>query len=226
MAKYFVIIILLILLFLIFWNLQKNTAPRNRLDLLSSRYIDQGPREVGSANLVTAVVVAYRGFDTLGEVIVLFLAATGVGFLMQKRQKAYPKSNPASEILRTGSDVLLPVIILTGTYIFLHGHLTPGGGFQGGVVIASGFLLQFLARPESRIKVRKLHFIESISGFFYVLSGLAGLILAGGFLDSRFLPLGKWGELISAGAIPLIYSFIGLKVGSELVGILNNLKGD
>jgi multicomponent Na+:H+ antiporter subunit B len=59
-----------------------------------------------------------------------------------------------------------------------------------------------------------------------VLVGLLGLVLAGGFLDNRFLPLGEYGQLFSAGAIPLIYIFIGLKVGTELSAVLENFKGN
>jgi multicomponent Na+:H+ antiporter subunit B len=66
--------------------------------------------------------------------------------------------------------------------------------------------------------------IESLSGAFYVVIGVLGLVLAGGFLDNRFLPLGQFGSLFSAGAIPIIYSLIGLKVGSELTGILENVE--
>jgi multicomponent Na+:H+ antiporter subunit B len=56
------------------------------------------------------------------------------------------------------------------------------------------------------------------------LLGIAGIILAGGFLDNTILPLGKFGTLFSAGIIPIIYIFVGLKVGAELTGIALSLK--
>jgi multicomponent Na+:H+ antiporter subunit B len=68
--------------------------------------------------------------------------------------------------------------------------------------------------------------VESLSGAAYVALGLLGAFLAWGFLDPRALPLGELGRLVSAGAIPLIYSMVGLKVGAELSGILEALKGD
>ena len=68
--------------------------------------------------------------------------------------------------------------------------------------------------------------LESLSGAVYVGLGLLGIVLAGGFLDPRALPLGVVGQLFSAGSIPLIYSMIGLKVGAELSGIIDALKGD
>jgi multicomponent Na+:H+ antiporter subunit B len=124
----------------------------------------------------------------------------------------------------TGSLLLFPLLLLFGVYIFVHGHLGPGGGFQGGVVIASAVLLLLLADPQRKISHGLLTWIESLSGLFFAGIGIAGLVLAGGFLDNRILPLGIPGELFSAGAIPLIYSLVGLKVGSELAGILDALR--
>jgi multicomponent Na+:H+ antiporter subunit B len=113
---------------------------------------------------------------------------------------------------------------LFGTYIFLHGHLTPGGGFQGGVVIATGFLLLLLSNRLDELHHGVMAWVESLSGFLYISVGLAGLVWAAGFLDPRFLPLGEYGRLASAGAIPVIYSLVGLKVGAELVGIIDGMR--
>ena len=95
--------------------------------------------ESGSANIVTSIVVNYRGFDTLGEVTVLFVSITGVGIILYGMKEV--TCGKPSLIVRTGSRILFPLIVLFGTYIFVHGHLTPGGGFPGGAVIASGILL-------------------------------------------------------------------------------------
>jgi multicomponent Na+:H+ antiporter subunit B len=192
---------------------------------LAANYVSEGPDDLGSQNLVTSIVVTYRGLDTLGEVAVLFIATAAVGFLL-KSKKNKTKKREASELLKSGSGFLTPIIILFGIYIFTHGHLTPGGGFQGGVIIASGILLMMLADGNWNFNQSVLHFAESFSGVFYVIIGILGIFLAGGFLDNRILPLGEFGTLFSAGAIPVIYSLIGLKVGSELVGILNNLSGE
>ncbi|MDJ0806811.1 MAG: MnhB domain-containing protein, partial [Gammaproteobacteria bacterium] len=100
------------------------------------------------------------------------------------------------------------------------------GGFQGGAVIASGIMLLFLALPYAKLRHTLLSLLESLSGFGYVIVGIFGLVLAGGFLDNRFLPLGDYGKLFSAGAIPLIYIFIGLKVGTELSAVLEHFKRD
>ncbi len=191
-------------------------------------YVSHEIQELGATNLVTAIVVTYRGLDTLGEVTVLFLAATGVSVLLRRTNTGSDSPNPpkreSSEILQTATQLLTPFIVMFGAYIFINGHLTPGGGFQGGAVIASAVLLLFLTNPYQSVNHRILKIIESLSGASYVLVGILGLFLAGGFLDNRILPLGEPGRILSAGAIPIIYTFIGLKVGTELSNILDNLR--
>ena len=208
---------------LLFYDILVEFQGPTSLNPLAEHYVAEGPQELGAANLVTSVVVTYRGLDTLGEVTVLFIAATGVAALLKRRTHTTPK-RAASELVRTGSHVLVSLIFLVGVYIFINGHLTPGGGFQGGAVIASGVLLAFLANPNQTLNHQLMSKIESISGLSYVAIGTLGLVFAGGFLDNRFLGLGSFGMLFSAGAIPLIYMCIGLKVGAELSNVLQHLQ--
>ncbi|HDQ15320.1 MAG TPA: sodium:proton antiporter [Sediminispirochaeta sp.] len=216
--------------------------PFQELSPVARHYAEKGPDELGGANLVTSVIVTYRGLDTLGEVTVLFIATAGVGFLLRRDERDEEESaaaagtdesgsagnspRPASELLMSGSMLLFPLLMLFGVYIFLHGHLTPGGGFQGGVVIASAMLLVMLSRVSLHLNHTVLGLVESLSGFSYVVIGVVGLVLAGGFLDNRILPLGELGNLLSAGAIPVIYSLVGLKVGTELTNILETMKSE
>lgn len=222
---------LMIPMVFIFFSMIENYKPITKLGTISEKYVKEGPNELGIPNLITGVVVTYRGLDTLGEVTVLFIATAGVGFLLGNRKKEETEGDnderrSASELIQSGSSFLMPFIFLFGVYIFVHGHLTPGGGFQGGVVIASGILFSMLAKPDSQINETILQAIESLSGAAFVAMAILGLILAGGFLDNRFLPLGEYGKLFSGGAIPIIYSLIGLKVGSELTGILESMSGN
>jgi len=226
MGKRIIVIITLALFVFISLPLVLDFIPTQELSYVSQKYVKDGPEEVGAQNLVTAIIVTYRGFDTLGEVAVLFIATAGIGFILSREKWRKRKQRCSSSILQTGTRVLLPLIIMFGIYIFINGHLTPGGGFQGGVIIASGILVYILATPKNKLIDFLISLTESISGFGYVLLGVLGLILAAGFLDNSILPLGKFGRLFSAGAIPLIYSLIGLKVGSELVNILKYLRRD
>lgn len=189
---------------------------------VGNHYIDEGIKETGAVNIVTAVVVSYRGFDTLGEVTVLFIAATGLGTVLRVGRRKATAVEPASFVLQTGCRVLFPLILVFGSYIFIHGHLTPGGGFQGGAIVASAFVLIYLGCRERRISERISTTLESLGGLVFVVVGLVGLAVGGYFL-LNFLPKGQPYSLLSAGVIPVIYIAIGFKVGSELAGIIDNL---
>jgi multicomponent Na+:H+ antiporter subunit B len=190
---------------------------------VGKHYIDEGIEETGATNIVTSVVVSYRGFDTLGEVTVLFIAAIGLGAVLTGGPRGETrKIEPASLVLYTGCRFLFPLILVFGSYIFIHGHLTPGGGFQGGAIIASGFLLIYLGCRERRISRIASDLAESLGGLTFVLIGLLGLVFGSYFL-LNFLPKGTANTLFSAGVIPIIYIAIGFKVGSELAGIIDNL---
>ncbi len=194
-------------------------------DSVPNHYLVYGKNDTGSTNIVTAVVVDYRGFDTLGEVTVLFLAATGVGSIMYIFEKEKRKKvRRANAVVETASQLLFGFIVLFGAYVFVHGHLTPGGGFPGGAVIASAFLLMYLAYPRFHAQSKVLNVAESLAGLTFVIAGLLGLLLAGSFLYN-FLPFGVPTYLFSAGIIPIIYVAVGVKVGSELTGIVDAMMG-
>jgi len=195
----------------------------NTDDRVSSQYlIEDNVNDIGSGNIVTAIVVGYRGFDTLGEVTVLFISALGVAFMLSspKQERLDLKFRP-NFMLRVGSKILFGIILVTSFYIILHGHLTPGGGFPGGAIIASSVLLLYLADDKFRSNIKSFKILEGVAGSLFVIIGLLGLVLATYFLQN-FLPAGNIGELLSAGIIPIIYILIGLKVGSEIAGIVDN----
>lgn len=209
----------------LFLQLQAGYMPDSELNLTARYYAERTAPDLGAANLVTAIIVTYRGLDTLGEVTVLFLSAAIVGLVLaQSRRRTERAALPAGELLNTGTRLLAPLIMLLGVYVFANGHLTPGGGFQGGAILASGVLLMLLADPLKHFSHGLIGTIESLAGVFYVSLGVAGLFLAGGFLDNRILPIGELGQLFSAGAIPVIYSLIGLKVGAEFSSMLASLS--
>jgi multicomponent Na+:H+ antiporter subunit B len=222
--RFFTLLVIIAFVYMII-PLIISVQPLSSLQGVADHYVRYGANELGSQNLVTSVIVTYRGLDTLGEIAILFIATAGVGFLLRRKKEGpISKKRASSEVLQTGTSFLVPIIFLFGIYIFVHGHLTPGGGFQGGVVIATGILLLMLSNVSFKFNETLLHIIESLSGAFYLGIGILGIFLAAGFLDNRILPLGEFGRLFSAGAIPIIYSLIGMKVGSELVGILYNLQ--
>ncbi len=187
-------------------------------------YKESSNLESGSANIVTSVVANYRSFDTLGEITVLFLAAAGIGIVLnlEKGEKEKFAANEASLILKTGIKIIFPLLLLAGSYIFIYGHLSPGGGFQGGAVIATAFLLKMLADHKFEIKEKSITLVESTAGIVFVGLGLYGLITRGSFLEN-FLAAGTVGELFSGGTIIVIYTATAFKVGAELTNIVKNL---
>jgi multicomponent Na+:H+ antiporter subunit B len=226
MIKRLIALLLLAAVGSVFVTLLFGYAPDTELNATARYYAERTAADLGAANLVTAIVVTYRGLDTLGEVTVLFLSAAIVGLVLAQgrgRGEGHRRA-PVGELLTTGTRFLVPLILLLGVYVFANGHLTPGGGFQGGAIIASAVLLLLLADPLKHFGHGLISAVESLAGLFYVALGLAGLFLAGGFLDNRILPLGQLGELVSAGAIPLIYALIGLKVGAEFSSMLASLS--
>lgn len=177
----------------------------------------------GVANAVTTVVVYFRGFDTLGEIAVLFIASLGIGLMLHSNTRCDIKAE-SNFMLQTASKVLFPVILLFGTYVMIYGHLSPGGGFQGGVIIASGVLLLLISYKEFEVPHGVIIALETFAGVSYVIIGLIGLLMLDVFLGN-FLPhdISQMGMLLSGGIIPLIYIIVGIKVGSEMSLIVQNL---
>jgi multicomponent Na+:H+ antiporter subunit B len=180
------------------------------------------PDEVGAANLVTAVLLGYRGIDTLGELAILFAAATAAGVVLGRRHANARRDPPGGEVLRTGADLLFPLLLVVGLYVIAHGHLTPGGGFQGGVILAAAFFVIILAQPTRHLRHSLISWIEGLAGAAFILIGLWALVEDGDFL-APLLGQGAMGELLSAGTLPLLSLAIGLKVGAELAGIMAHI---
>ncbi len=226
MIRRFMVLLLLTGLAAIFISLALGYVPDSTLNQSARYYAENTVSDTGSANIVSAIIVTYRGLDTLGEVTVLFLTAAIVGLVLKRGATAGEGKpvRPSGELLSTGSGLLLPLIMLLGVYVFVNGHLTPGGGFQGGAILASGTMLMLLTDPMKHFSHRLIGLIESFSGLAFILTGVLGMLLAAGFLDNKLLSMGTLGDLISAGTIPLIYSLIGLKVGAEFSSMLVNLS--
>jgi len=187
--------------------------------LIGQGILDAAVNDTGAANIVTSVVLGYRGFDTLGEIAILFTAATAAGLVLGKRRERAKRDPDGGFILKVSSDLLFPLLLVVGFYIILHGHLTPGGGFQGGVILAAAFFIPLLARPGSHVSHAGLSLIEGVAGAGFIVIGLLAMFQGHEFLQPM-LAKGQLGAVFSAGTLPLLYLAVGLKVGAELAGLL------
>jgi multicomponent Na+:H+ antiporter subunit B len=124
-----------------------------------------------------------------------------------------------SEITAMISRKLVPYILLFGLYLISYGHLSPGGGFQGGVVLATGIILLALTRgvivTQQLFSLKRMNAVESAAFLLFLLMGTAGLMLGKSFLQN-FLPLGTVGRMPSAGFIFFLNLVIGIKVGAGM----------
>ena len=122
-------------------------------------------------------------------------------------------------IVKTVTRVMVWMMLLYGMYLVLHGHLTPGGGFGGGVIFALAFLSIFLAYGRAYtgewLHIRALNHAESAAILLFLVVGVLGLSFGGAFL-ANFLSHGTLFNLVSAGTIPILNILIGVKVGSSL----------
>jgi multicomponent Na+:H+ antiporter subunit B len=183
-----------------------------------------------ATDLVTAINFDFRAFDTLGEEFLLFTSVLGIALILRemREEQVGPSQEEsdehtfagASEALRAMVLVLIPVLVAVGIYIAVHGHLTPGGGFQAGVVLAAGPLGIFLGGRYLRMKAIAPHAVtelgEAAGAAGYALLGLSGLVFVGTFFQNP-LPLGTPGHLLSAGQIPVASILVGLEVSGAFL---------
>ncbi|MES2222401.1 MAG: hydrogen gas-evolving membrane-bound hydrogenase subunit E [Acidobacteriota bacterium] len=175
-----------------------------------------------ATDVVNAINYDYRGFDTLGEEFILFTAVLGVMMLL-RREEGVPTrpvgkvedESKLSSAVRVMCRPAVTVTLVFGFYIGSHGQLTPGGGFQAGVILAAvPFLIYVCENVEAFRRVTShaaVEVIEAVGAGSYALIGLAA-VLFGVPLLTNILPLGKTGDVFSAGNIALISVCVGVEV--------------
>ncbi|MCR5507702.1 MAG: hypothetical protein K6F34_03350 [Lachnospiraceae bacterium] len=192
------------------------------------RYIEKGEEETGAVNIVTGLILNYRGFDTMGETHVLFIAASCVMILLLIVEGEEKKSVYANDrYLEPGNDIiiqrvacfLIPVILLFGIYVILNGHLSPGGGFSGGAVIGAGLILHEAAfgfRKTERFFNEHVYKIAKVSALCFYVCCLSYYFYMGAHGYDNHIPLGTPGNIISSGLILFINIFVGTEVACTM----------
>jgi multisubunit Na+/H+ antiporter MnhB subunit len=207
---------------------------------VSQKYLEDGVADTGATNIVAAMILDYRAFDTLGESHVLFASLGTVLILLLDNTGLVGKSSKREDqlfdlsqdiILRVIVKILVPAIILFGIYVILNGHISPGGGFSGGAIIGAGFMLYSMAfgfdkiqkflnkRTFGIIVVCALAFYSTVSNLSYITFGVLLLTPAGlsaGLMHMLFHGTTKILAFFCAGAV-LHHS--GREFVAELDGI-------
>lgn len=209
------------------------------LPVFGSEFHPYGDRAVAvsigqraTANVVSSVNFDQRGMDTLGEEFILFGSVIGTIVLLRPApEEREVGRRPAGGVLlttRLAGYLLLPVSVLVGLYVIAHGQLSPGGGFQGGVVLATGWHLLYVAGRYAVLRRAApptvMEIIESVGAAAFAAVGLAGLVIGGAFLVN-FLPVGTFNDLISGGTVPVLNGAVGVAVAAAIVLLLSGFLG-
>jgi multicomponent Na+:H+ antiporter subunit B len=191
-----------------------------------------------ATGVVSAVNFEYRGFDTVGEEFILFTAATGVATVLrhlrherdeeQTGDEAIgPGSSDTTDAVRLASLVFVGPAVLFGWYLGAHAQTNPSGGFQGGVVLATAFVLIYLAGEFLMFRrISPVNLVDAVGavgagGFAAV--GITAVALGLPYL-TNFLGLGTVpGAVSSSGTIALISFFVGIEVAAAFVLIVGEL---
>lgn len=180
-----------------------------------------------TANVVSSVNFDQRGLDTFVEESILFASVLAVATLLrpaedETERRAIARGTVLESTVLAGV-VLLPITLVIGLDVITHGHLTPGGGFQGGVVVGTGIHLLYVAgtyRMLERVRpVRPFEWVEALGAGSFAAVGIAGVLAGVAFLE-QVLPNGTFGTLFSGGTVPLLNGAVGVEVASGVVVLL------
>lgn len=161
-------------------------------------YLETTRESIDIPNVVTAVLGSFRGYDTLGEVFVVFTAGIGVLFMLGARSGRSKRTIPEQvkglrhyQVPRIVGRMLIPFILLFALYVQFHGEYSPGGGFQAGAIFAAAMILYALLEGEKRAMIalprQLLLFLIAGGALLYGGVGVATMLLGGNFLDYSVL---------------------------------------
>lgn len=126
-------------------------------------------------------------------------------------------------IVKKTTQLIAGLVFLYGIYVIIHGHLTPGGGFAGGIIIAGSFILLILAFGSDFIRLTKEEtgstMYENLAILIVTFLAASGMLFGARIFFINWLPKGTAGELISAGMLPLYNIFVGLEVAASILTI-------
>jgi multicomponent Na+:H+ antiporter subunit B len=181
----------------------------------------------GTANVVSAVNFDQRAIDTFGEESILIASVVGAAALLRpsegETERRIPDLGRTLESTRLMGYVMIPVTLVIGCDVVLHGGTTPGGGFQGGVVLATGLHLLYVTGSYPALDrlrpVTPFEIADSAGAAAFAVIGLIGLASIGAFLGN-FLPKGEFGQILSTGTVQVLSAVVGIEVVGGMVVLL------
>jgi multicomponent Na+:H+ antiporter subunit B len=190
-----------------------------------------------ATGVVSAVNFDYRGFDTLAEEFILFTAAAGVNVVLRRlrgeRERSAVDEAADRDVPSTSSAVRMLALLFTGPVVVVgwwlasHAQTSPSGGFQGGVILATAFILVYLSGEflvfERLSPVDLTDVTEAVGAGGFAAIGVSAVVMGLPYLYN-FLPLGSTpGAVSSSGTIALISFFVGLEVAAAFILIVGEL---
>ena len=174
-----------------------DSAPNTHI---SRVFIEQGPSQTNSPNLVTGVLADYRGLDTMLETTVLYLASITVTLIMTRDKESSRERTSFERIREFGlteikviMPVIVPVLLLYALYVLVHGEVSLGGGFQAGALLALAYILYSLTEEEGKECLRISHYgfisMGAAGLLIYFMTGLIPVLFGGNFLEYGKLPI-------------------------------------
>lgn len=201
---------------------------------VSQHYITKIFEETSVPNFVTAVLADYRGYDTMFETVVIFTGGIAIIAILTlippRKENIKPEPDDFTDVIvDTTCRLLVPVIQLFALYVIAHGHHSPGGGFQGGVIFGASLILLAITRDLGaalkRLSAKRFVILGAVGVLIYAGFGLACVLLGENFLDYHILHKIMPATPIEARS----HSMLGVEIGvgftvtSIMFGIYANL---
>lgn len=183
--------------------------------VINSIYFKNNKEDVGVPSVVTAILAGYRGYDTLLETIVILLG--GVSILLVSEQNKLPDPQEKDNLVSTMSRLIIPVIVLFALYLQFHGEVSPGGGFQAGVLCGAAFIIYALSDPNflNTSFFNKLKNIAVLGAGIYLVIGAISLVSNLEFLNYNIFSDNKL--LAQKLGIILVEIGVGITVGAVML---------
>lgn len=209
---------------------------------VSEFYIEHTLEHTGAVNVISGIILNFRGFDTLGESHVLFIAVCSVMILLNMHPSdrsahlmAYDYDDASEEphddeILKCGAAMLFPIIVMFGVYIILNGNISPGGGFSGGAVIGAGLILYLSVYGYRRVRrfftSRTFRALTTISLLSYSCAKTFHFVTGANDIHVP-IGLGTPGTIFSGGLLLPLNIFVGVVVACTMYALFTMFrKGD